>query len=508
MQMIDNTFAFLDDFCLQQRHQLKRRYFDHKVVPGSGYDDPRFRAAYTTIQYVPEQDRYLMWANFVHVFADLKKQSEHCLLALAESHDGLHYQPAKGTVDGFAPVDNVVFAGLGSSIHGATVLYDPRDPDPARRFKCATSLDEPGRPMAFAPSVIAFSPDGSHWTVDPDKHVFHKLWSDAYNCLIWNPVLQSYQVFCRATGTDRRIATVISKDLQNWSTPRVIIHPDGQDAPGTEFYSMPVFYHKGIFYGYLWHFETDDEDPVAYKMAGRIHCELTYSYDGLSWNRTRHNPLPFNDYSGDGYGAFDNCLYNTILNREGDKWLTVASLSRYGHADGLTPFPNGGNHMPLPKTSTPDNIRRVICEMTPGRLCGLESIGLTGRLRTKNFLLATDGPLPSVNVSCPYGEIRVQLCDTRNHPVPGFTFDECVPFRGDTTAWTPQWQNRSLDEARGHLCNLLVELHDGCIFGISGAMMPHHSCLPQYGYGDVRTAAMELWGTMDRAPDYDAMEMR
>ena len=81
-------------------------------------------------------------------------------------------------------------------------------------------------------------------------------------------------------------------------------------------------------------------------------------------------------------------------------------------------------------------------------------------------------------------------------------------FRGDTTAWTPQWQNRSLDEARGHLCNLLVELHDGCIFGISGAMMPHHSCLPQYGYGDVRTAAMELWGTMDHAPDYDAMEMR
>ena len=506
--MEEITFGFLDDFCLQQRHQLKRRYFDLKVVPGSGYNDPRFRAAYSTIQYVPEQDRYLMWANFVRVFADLKGQNEHCLLALAESQDGLHYTPAKGTVDGFDPVDNVVFAGYGSSIHGATVLYDPRDPDPARRFKCAASLDEPGRPMAFAPSVIAFSPDGNHWSFDGTKNAFHPLWSDAYNGLIWNPVLKCYQVFCRAIGTDRRIATVTSPDLVHWSEPRVIIHPDGEDAPGTEFYSMPVFYHKGIFYGYLWILETDDEDPVPYKMAGRLYCELAYSYDGLTWNRTRHNPLPLNDYSGDGYNAFDNSIYNTILSREGDRWLTVASLNRYGHGDGLTPFPSGGNHLPMPKTSTVDNIRRVICEMTPGRFCGLESVGLTGRLRTKNFLLAREGALPSINVACPYGEIRVQLCGTRNNPIPGFSFDDCVPFRGDTTAWTPQWKERTLDEARGRLCNLQVELYDGCIFGISGAMMPHHGCLPQYGYGDVRTAAMEIFGTMDKSPDYDALEMR
>ena len=65
--------------------------------------------------------------------------------------------------------------------------------------------------MAFAPSVIAFSPDGSHWSFDSTKNTFHPLWSDAYNGLIWNPVLKCYQVFCRAIGTDRRIATVTSK---------------------------------------------------------------------------------------------------------------------------------------------------------------------------------------------------------------------------------------------------------------------------------------------------------
>lgn len=501
-----NTFAFLDDFCLQQRHQLKRRFFPLQPIAGSGYNDPLLHAAYSTIQYVPEDDRYYMWANFNTVFTDLSRP-EQCLLALAESEDGIHYRRARGTVPGVGGVDNVVFNGLGHSVHGATVLYDPRDPEPSRRFKCAAALDEPGSIMAYAPCTISTSPDGRHWTADKEKYVWSRFWSDSYNALIWNPVLECYQVFCRAVGTDRRICTVTSQDLVHWSEPRVVLHPDTQDGPGVEFYAMPVHYFNGVFYGYLWIYETDDEDPVAYKMAGRIQSELVYSYDGLSWNRTRQPVISPQDYEGDLFGTVCVEPYNTILNREGNQFLTVATLSRMGHGDGLYAS-RGANHLPLAfRQGDPDICRRVICSLKPGRYCGLEAVGNSARLHTKNFLLSRKNPELSINVACPCGEMRVQLLDTRNHPVPGFTFEDCVPFRGNELAWKPLWQKRRLEEAAGKLFNLEIELHNGCIFGITGEMRPHHGSLPLNGFGDVGCAAMEAWGTLDKAPDYDSLEL-
>ncbi|MBO7741950.1 MAG: hypothetical protein J6S21_05290 [Victivallales bacterium] len=503
-----NTFAFFDDFCLQQRHQMKRRFFTQKIIEGSGYNDPNFRAAYSTLAYVPEQDRYLMWANFNTVFADINAGvSEHCLMALAESSDGIHYQPIKDGLKGYGNISNVVFNGKGNSVHGATVLFDPNDPEPARRFKCAAALDEPGDIMAYAPCHIAFSPDGKNWTLDGNKHIWSHYWSDTYNALIYNPVLQCYQVFCRAVGTDRRICTVLSKDLVNWSEPQCILHPGPLDPPGTEFYGMPVFYHQGIFYGYLWPFDTDDEDPVAYKMTGRMRTELAYSYDGLNWNRTYQPVLDMKDYDSDGYGVFQNTIYNTILNREQDKWLSAVTLTRGDHGAGLYKDKDG-NHLP-PASAHGDNTNsvRLIAEMKPGRFCGLESIGLSGRIRTKNMVMKRGGVFPTINVACPYGEMRVRLCNTRNQPLPGFDFQDCVPFRGDELAWKPLWKERRIEETEGKFFNMEIELNGGCIFGISGDLLPHHSALPQYGYGDVRSAALDVHGTLEKAPDYDALEM-
>ena len=53
-----------------------------------------------------------------------------------------------------------------------------------------------------------------------------------------------------------------------------------------------------------------------------------------------------------------------------------------------------------------------------------------------------------------------------------------------------------------------IELYNACIFGISGSVKPFHGALPLYGYGDVASAAKEVWGTMDKAPDYDALEVQ
>ncbi len=503
-----NTFAFLDDFCLQQRHQMKRRFFTPHVIEGSGCKATKFRPAYTSFAYVPEQERYLMWTNFNTQFTVIGKTSEHCLLSMSESTDGIHFSPITDGLKGFGDIDNVVYAGKGNSIHGATVLYDPYDSDPSRRFKCAASLDEPGEIMAYAPSTIAFSPDGKRWTLEGEKHVWSHFWSDSYNGLIYNPVLKCYQVFCRATGTDRRICTVLSKDLIHWSEPRLILHPDTLDGPGVEFYAMPVSYHNGIFYGFLWIFDTDDEDPVTYKMAGRTRTELVYSYDGLAWNRTRQPVLSMRDYDSDVYGVFQSSAYNMILNKEKDRWLTVLMESKGGHASGMIK-PKDDNHLPpASKVGAVDSCALRIAEMKPGRFCGLEAIGISARLHTKNMLMKREGAFPTINVACPHGEMRVRLLNTGNAPIEGFDFSDCIPFRGNEIAWKPLWRNRRIEETAGKFFNMEIELNEGCIFGISGDFMPFHSALPQYSYGDVRSAALDVWGTLEKAPDYGALELR
>ena len=103
--------------------------------------------------------------------------------------------------------------------------------------------------------------------------------------------------------------------------------------------------------------------------------------------------------------------------------------------------------------------------------------------------------------------MRVQICDTQNRPVPGFTFADCVPFRGNELAWKPLWKERWIEETAGKLFNLEIELYNGCIFGISGGLKPHHGALPIQSYGNPASAAKEIWGTLDKAPDYDALEL-
>ena len=56
--------------------------------------------------------------------------------------------------------------------------------------------------------------------------------------------------------------------------------------------------------------------------------------------------------------------------------------------------------------------------------------------------------------------------------------------------------------------HMQIELQNACIFGISGSIKPFHGALPLNGYGDVAAAAKEVWGTMDKAPDYDALEVQ
>ncbi len=488
------TIAFPDDFALQKTRQLKRRYFTTQPIDASEYFDERYVFTYTSIAYCPEVERYRMWYNINHVVCEIGNQNEHFLLALAESEDAVCWRPCAGP-DG----SNVVFSGRDNSIHGAMVMRDAADPDPSRRYKCAASMDGIHGNQTLVAGIVATSPDGIRWDERDCRYQWGMDMSDAYNSIFFNPVLGEYQVIMRTTCTDRRIATRTSRDLVHWSPPRIILTPDCWDPPCSEFYGMSVFPADGIFYGFLWVFDTDleDSDRVPWKFSGSVYSELVYSYDGLNWLRTHRKAV---DLAPPGeYGSTDNYLFNTCVAKEGERWLTAGAFPCTGHGDGLY------REHQSDRANSARMISHKICAIKPGRFCGLQSIGNHGFLRAKKIFLK-QGDL-TFNVAAPHGGMRVQLTDLWYRPVPGFTFEDSVPFRGDELAWKPCWKERRVGELAGKAFGIEVELQAGILYGISGDFLPFHASLPQQSYGNPALAFREVFGDAVE-PDYDGVTLR
>ena len=84
-------------------------------------------------------------------------------------------------------------------------------------------------------------------------------------------------------------------------------------------------------------------------------------------------------------------------------------------------------------------------------------------------LLRWDGGEPELNVNVAHGEARVQVLTANGEPVDGYGYDDCIPFRGDSTAWVPEWRDgRLLAALRDRILRLEVSLTSGRLYAIRG----------------------------------------
>lgn len=483
-----NTIAFLDDFALSCRTQFQRRYFSPEILRESEFFDPQYPIGYSSMHWCPEIGKYRLWYNVNHCAWDGKNREEHCMLALAESDDAIGWERKNflSRPDGA----NIVFAGSEGSLHGAGVYRDARDP--RHLYKCAASMDSMRRAIqVVAPGIVATSADGMNWDEHGQRFRWGRSMSDAYNCLLFNPVLNEYQLFYRATMADRRICTTHSPDLENWSRPLLALAPDAADPTCCEFYSFSAYQQDGIFYGFLWVYQTDQFDEMPFKMQGNIQAELVYSYNGIHWQRTRRPVVPLQPIGT--FGATQNYLMNITPDRTGDNWLI----------SGVFPLLEHGSELLEKRGPAIDPNRanaHYTCRIKAGRFCGLQVTG-NAFLRTKGILF--HGDRLTVNAACPHGKLQMQLTDIWRIPIPGFTYEDAIPFTGDETAWVPQWKSHSLKELLGKRISIEIKMFGGCLFGLTGDFYPFHGALPQGGYGQVQDVAGEIFG---EKVDYDRIE--
>jgi hypothetical protein len=58
--------------------------------------------------------------------------------------------------------------------------------------------------------------------------------------------------------------------------------------------------------------------------------------------------------------------------------------------------------------------------------------------------------------------VRVPVLDAKGEPLDGYGFDDCIPLRGDSTRWVPEWRDGRLTAARrDRIVRLGVRLANG-----------------------------------------------
>ncbi len=445
---------FFDDWALARRDNLTRRLGQPWWQREATYEDPTSETpfSYPTVIYDAQLGRWRMFYLGRQTLPPPGYRRTEWLLT-AESADGLTWErpdltdrvPLPERVRPHEVFDSRRFAT------GGAIYLDEASRE--RRFKWLfLERHQPDRPGQRV-SRLAYSADGYTWQVDPEVS-WHPGSPDPGIFTFYNANLGIYRTACRPKLGDRRIAFVDTHDWRTWTAPEVIFHPDALDPPLSEFYGIAILPYEGMYVGILWIFETEPADLHQQKLEGKVYGQLVYSYDGNRFLRSQREPfLGLNE--PDEYGAA--CIYPSSLILDADQQMRIYS--------GATK----GEHFQARSLTEPRYAAITLHTLRKDGFVFLESLAGAGLLTTRWVRVGQDQL--QLNVQAPNGEVRVQLTDPAGTPIPGYTFEECQPFRGDSLAWQPCWRERSgLGELVGKPIRIEIRLYHGRLYAIRGEL--------------------------------------
>ncbi len=448
--MNNHTILFFDDWLLDGHQGLVRRWPKPRPV-GEPYSDPHSASGcgYPSVEYDAETGSWRAW-SFVAPpdtdYRDYPPDIGNRVTVLWESDDGLAWHPWDGQSRGAAPGPwpHVVFS---RAVEGCGQVYrDPVDPEPSRRYKMAAVVWAGRDPNGLGHLGQCYelrlftSPDGISWS---EGGRIHGLSSDTYHTFTYDPLRECYQVILRANTPDRRVWMAFSNDAVTWSRPQLVVSPDPADPPCVQFYGMPHFRYDDYYIGLLWLFHTQYGEPDPVKRKGTVDTHLTYSLNGVAWNRTIREPLiPL----GEPGSATAGSVYGCSLVDAPDGRLRIYALA------------HGGQHgQPSKGALAAYELRRdgFVClqpEAEEGQLVLRAIVPLDGDIR--------------LNACAPHGEVRVEVLEADENPIPEFSGDNAAVLSGDRTDWRVSWPLAEFASLRGRRVKLRIHLRAAELYAI------------------------------------------
>lgn len=455
---------FVDDWLVDNRYAIK---YKHNAIVRSVHPPRKHPAnplytgdsGYVNVVKNSKSGKFQLWTQ-IHRWDEQPdgRRNSHYAIAYAESGDGLKWQaPNLGLFEwNGSKENNIVFRGPKNARASGPQILLTLPEDQKRGYSHIMTYRTGGAGKDHDGIRLVGSHDGIHWDAKSDVLLKH-IHSDTLNSIVYDPGRRRYFMTCRAkdryrrfkggmidTGASRRISFLTSDKLwSGWEdSPQALLTPDEIDSEShyNFFYGMPVHYHAGIYWGFLWVFRMNDP----------IHTELVTSRDGIHWQRSPKRvpliPLGTQDAWDDGM-TFGGPHWV----EQGDEWWFYYA----GH--------DGGHDTKGRKAAV------GLATCAKERLIGLYGPSNGGGVVVTRLLKWPGGDL-YVNASSrgeDAGSLSVRVSDASRNPLSGFDHADCVPFAGDSVRHKIAWRdNHTMSEFKGKTIRLEIFIQNVDLFTI------------------------------------------
>ncbi len=413
---------FVDDAVIESSRGLKRTLHAVKkhpmnplIVPEHPWEG-KCVLLYGGVVRDPEGGKFRMW-----YLAWGKHVGQPSFVCYAESDDGLRWTKPRLGLRSYrgSKQNNIVMDGWSQT----TVLHDPDDPDPSRRYKAVLRLN----------GTRGFlSPDGLRWR---DVGV---ILEQAYDgtTVHWDPVGRKWIAMVKVFRDGKRSRGYAeSRDFVHWTDTYFMATVDRRDAPADQMYAMYLFYYEGVYFGLLRMYHTDSDV---------VDIQLATSRNGKHWDRSiRTAFIPTTPREG-AWDRANNAVPSTPPVRVRDKlWFYYSG--------------RGTLHNEKPNTGAIG-----LGTLRVDGFMSMDAQDSGGALTTKPLRLS--GRRLFVNADAKAGRLCVEILDERGEVIAPFARANCQAITTDGVRQALRWRGATGLEA---IANRTVRLR----FHIEGAKL-------------------------------------
>ena len=351
--------------------------------------------------------------------------------------------------------NNIVFEIENMLYDTISVVHDPQDHDPSRRWKASIyHYRSHTKDGDILPGIYAYySPDGLRWTRDPLpimrsytgwNGVDQEAWSDAWpmpgvgdvNAITWDPRLKRFMAHVKLlTFRDKKYfrsrGISESEDFVHWTTPRVTLIPDEDDPEDLHLYGNTAWPYESMWLGTL---------RAYHEQASNVELQLISSRDGRHWERAG-NRKPFipSGPPGSYDQGYTTEFTNPPISVNDELWFFYASTTTVGKKE-------------------MDKWKGSIClaKLRRDGFVSLDAGDSEGWVMTRPLTL--EGSRLFLNADASAGEIRVEVLKFEPGQPPqviaGLSRKDCLVVHQDGVALPVHWKNDEVLKTvpRGNIC--------------------------------------------------------
>ena len=439
---------FFDDQRLYVRQGLRREYGTPQVV--GTYVDTNLSSPYgwAFAQRGPDGKVHLLY-NGILKTDDGKPVHGY---GIAASDDGVHFAPQETDIaydNNKWPLPNQILPPCEMTSEIASLLEDPGAPLNERyKMLYCNILNR----LYISDDVYA-SPDLVHWT-KMEGSCWNPTGTEPIAGAFYNPRTKGFTVMSRLDWGQRRVGITETADWKTFTPVDLCLQCDSLDEPLAEIYGMPSFEYDGWFIGFPLIYSGFEQGIYTKYSSGEMRVQLAYSLNGRHWQRSLRTPFIGGEAIPDG--PWPMAFLSSMLRDTDGSILLYVCASHKQHG---TPYPQmvGQAAVKVLRLREDGFVKLVTEAGGEGVLAFRETCWQGGPLR--------------INLQAEHATCAIYKYDTKGQET-WLSHEACIPFSGDSTCWTPQWRDGSLDDLKGKLVNIEVRLRDGALYAVSYDGMP------------------------------------